>query len=152
MGKQAIVIGTDYGREAWLGNLLSSLEGCGYQIIVLTQGKYELGKIKWIYEHTDLEEFLFLHDTMMVKRLHWIDKIFADPGSVMLSDDPCPFAMYMGKYQRRILSQLHIPEVKTKEESVYYESHWTIGYYELDPLATVLWPNFGDAPDSRQRH
>lgn len=151
MESKAIVIGTDYGREKWIANVLRTLESVPYQVMALTQGRYELGKIRWVYEHTDLEEFLFVHDTMEFKRIDWLEEVFAYPFSVALTNKPCMFGMYLGKYQRKVLKHVPIPEVKTKEESVYYESHWTNEYFKVDPAAKVLWPGLDDQPMSEHR-
>jgi hypothetical protein len=141
---KAIVIGTDYGREEWVANLLKSLAGCKYQVMVITQGQYELGKIDWAFTHTRLEEFLFLHDAMELKRLDWLDEVFDHPHSVALTDKPCPFGMYLGKYQRKVLQHIVIPEVKSKKDSVYHESHWTHDYLNIDPGAKILWHDLDD--------
>lgn len=149
MESKAIVIGTDYGREDWLANCLKTLEGCKYQVIVLTQGRYELGKIKWVYDHTDLEEFIFLHDTMEIKRFEWMDEAFAHPFSVSLTPMP---NMYLAKYQRKVLKHVPIPEAKTKEDSVYYEGHFAHEYFKVDPAFKVLWDNLEDAADGQRRY
>ena len=136
---KAIVIGTFEGREEWLANCLKSLAAYRRYPIIACNVAWELGVIKWVYDHTDLDEFLFLHDTIEAKRLDWIDEAFDYEHSVALTDQPCWFGMYLGKYQRRVLKLLQFPRVTSKVDSVYYESHWTDLYRRADPGAKVLW-------------
>lgn len=101
---------------------------------VLTDG-YELGKIRWIYDHTDIDQFLFLQDSVVVKDMLWIDDIFSHDESVSLSHKH--FFMYMGKYTRKDLAKVDFPEVRTKSKAVRYEDEWTSKYA---PDCPSLWP------------
>jgi hypothetical protein len=143
---KAVVIGTYSGREEWLANCLKTLASYKNHTIIVCNAPWELGVIKWVYDNTRLEEFIFLHDTVEVKTYDWIEEAFACPFSVALTNKPCMFGMYMGKYQRRVLKHLPIPSVTSKRESVYHESHWTNEYFKIDPAAKVLWPELDDHP------
>lgn len=146
---KAVVIGTDYGREAWLSDCLKSLKNCTYPVIVLTQYRYELGKFRWLKENTSLDEFLFLHDTCVVKDPSFIDEAFAHHGSVSLCDSPNWFGMYMGKYRMGILTSLIIPETESKYDSVLYETHWTEKYLYKDPDTINLFTDL-DVPEKHR--
>lgn len=133
----AIVIATTKGREDWAADCLQSLgEYNGAPILVLNQYEYELGKIRWVYEHTDIDQFLFLQDSVIVKDYGWIDELFSHSDSVSLSHQP--FFMYLGKYTREGLSKLGIPTIHTKLEAVWHEDAWTSRYASLNDVRT-LW-------------
>ena len=150
---RAVVIATRPHRTNWLADCLASLEGCPYQILILTEGNYELGKIKWVYEHTDIDEFLFLHDTCVVKDLKLLDMVFDHVGSVSITNVPAIFGCYLGKYRREILAKVRMPDIKDKHEAVLNEGHWTDTYARLDPLTINLFDDFDQPPHTHEfRH
>lgn len=130
---------------------MASLEGCAYPIVVLTEGNYELGKIKWVYEHTDIDEFLLLQDTCVVKDISFIDRVFSMPESVCLTDVPDLYGCYLGKYRREVLEKLQIPVPKDKYEAVKHETEWTRKYAALDP-PVVLFDDLDKPPYTFVEH
>jgi len=116
--------------------------------IITVSVPYELGVIRWVYEHTDLDEFLLLQDSVIVKQYDWIDEVFDYRGSVSLSHKH--YFMYMGKYTRDGLSKLEIPIIQSKRESVLHEDEWTSKYANLNDTKT-LWPLF-DTDTFEERH
>lgn len=145
---KAIVIATYNGREDWLRDCLESLAGYSVYPTLTINEPYELGVIKWIYEHTDLEEFILLQDSVRVKQYGWLDEVFAHDGSVSMSHQQ--YFMYLGKYTRKGLSKLEIPKVQTKRESIRHEDEWTSHYARLNDT-TTLWP-LQDTDIFEERH
>jgi hypothetical protein len=125
--KQAIVIGTGVGRAHWVADCLASLNVPIPVIVVCTDG-YELGKIKWVYENTDIDRFIFLQDSVVIKNNELLMRLFEAPGSACLMDDPVCMGSYMGLYERTTLSQIEIPYSNTKRDSINYEVEWTREY------------------------
>lgn len=141
---KAIVVGTYGGREDWLAECLSSLNGyTRYRTLALTV-PWELNVIRWVYDHTDIDEFLFLQDTVVVKDWEWIDKAFDHPGSVSLCYKP--FYMYLGKYTRFDLLTTLIdhdwPEVYDKRTAVTHEGEWTSWYNFTSINVKYLWDDW----------
>lgn len=147
-----IVVGTTPGREAWLADCLHSLrDALDYQILVLSDFSWELGKIRWIMEHTTLEEFFFLHDSCVVKDVALFDRAFAIKGSVALTDVPVPFGMSIGKFTRATLNLLEIPVIHTKMEAVNAEVTFH-GCYCAKEKPLILYPGFGKSEVFREKH
>lgn len=145
---KAIVIATTSGREEWLRDCLESLKGyTKYPILVVNQYEWELGKIKWVFDHTDIDEFLFLQDSVIIKEYSWIDEVMEKEGSVSLTERP--YEMYMGKYLRSQLKLLEMPYIASKRESVYAEAKWCGDYAALAPFH-VMWGYFKDDHTKRE--
>lgn len=134
---KAIVVATFNDRYHWLHDCLASLKDYHRYPIITVNEPFELGVIRWIYEHTDLDEFLLLQDSVVVKQTGWLDEVFDHPGSVSLSTKQ--FFMYLGKYTREDLSKVELPEVKTKQEAIHYEDRWTELYAKADNVK-YMWP------------
>jgi hypothetical protein len=136
---KAVVIATTPDGSSKCSQLLSSLSSyTTHQILVLSDYSWELGKIKFITKHTDIEEFVFLHDSCRVKDPSFLDEVFLYPYSVAFSNHPCLFGMYLGKYQRSVLKTMDIPVIHTKKEAVDQEILFAHDYTSRDP-ATILW-------------
>lgn len=126
--KQAIVISTAPGREHWVKECLESIKS---DVIVVSTGGYELGKIKWVYENTALDRFIFLQDSIVVRNEELLLSLFNLSGSVCLMDEPECLGSYLGLYERKTLDKIDFPEVNDKEESIRQEIHWTGRYKSL---------------------
>lgn len=112
-----------------------------FPTIVVRNGGYEAGALRYIMEHTNLEEFLFLQDSTAIKQSEWLDEMFRKVGtSISINEEPCPFGMFMGKYRREILSQIEIPVTEDKMSAVIAEMSMNQQYAELEPDLEVLWP------------
>lgn len=134
---KAIVVATTRGREHWLKDCLESIES-KHPVLVVDHYDYELGKIRWVYENTTLDEFLLLQDSVVIKDPKWLDEIFDIEGSVSLSTKP--YFMFLGKYVRTDLDKVDIPVVNTKLEAITFEDSWTYKYKEAANKMTYLWP------------
>lgn len=149
MRNKAIVIGTYHGRGAWVADCLNSLDGEDYNIIVVN-ALYEIGAIKWVYDHTDIDEFIFLQDTVIAKSWIWIDKCFDFPGSVSLCSKP--YFMYLGKYCRNVLDKVPFPTVLNKRDAVTHEGDWTSQYVRAaGGIVHSLW-DLDDSQTYEDRH
>ncbi|MEA2037296.1 MAG: hypothetical protein U9O94_07320 [Nanoarchaeota archaeon] len=129
--QQAIVIATTPDSTPFLQNLLFSISGYDeYPIIILSDYSYELGKIKFVMEHTDFDEFLLLHDSCEIKDTDLFRVVFDEMKgkSVSLSKSPRPVGSYLGKYRRSVLEQMDIPIINSKMESVVQEEDFNRSY------------------------
>ena len=137
-----VVVASTPGREDWLRDCLSSIHR---EVIVLRQaGTWELGKIKWLYENTMFERFLFLHDSVIIKNQLFFDKMFEHSGSVSVTNDPEVFGMYMGIYTREHLSKVELYSPVTQRDSIEAERNWTRKYAEAVGDVTVVFPELCD--------
>lgn len=122
MGEKIIVIGSTTKTTQWLESCLKSFGSYDkYPILVVINNDFELGKLRYAYNHTDAEEIFLMHDSTEVKDTTIFDMVFDNPISVAITDNPCPFGMFFGKYQRKTLDRIHIPETKTKIEAIEQE-------------------------------
>ena len=151
-----IVIVAHEDRQHWLNDLLKSLEG--YEdnpVVVYTNTKeangYELAAIRWAYEQR-FEEFLLLHDSVVVKDHEGLRKVFAHPGSVFL----CPQGLsYLGKYQKKVLSKVRIPLVTKQRDAITEETapgHFMHQYFAAAQPVKILDPTFKDGKTFEFRH
>ena len=141
-----IVIATTPGREDWLAQCLASIDR---PTVVLSDFTFELGKIRWMYDNTTVERFLFLQDSVVVKDPKLFD-LFEEPGSTALTDDPRPYGMYMGVYERCVLEQIEIPQPHNKEDSIAFEISWTESYCRAATTIRVACPGLSDRNSTRQ--
>jgi len=126
--KNAIVIGTNIGREKWVHDCLESLKVPA--IVVSTPG-FEAGHIKWIYDNTSIERFIYLQDSIVVKNNDLLMSMFDIEGSVCLADNGFHMNSYLGLYERKTLSKMVIPESKNKAESMFNEEAFPRPYVDL---------------------
>lgn len=135
MNKAIVIVGKP-DRAEWLKQCIESINYTRYPTIVVNEYAYELGRIEWIYKHTDIDEFLLLQDSVVLKHSNWLDEVFDFDGSVSLSN--APFLMYMGKYRREILDKIEMPKVTSKAESVRLEADWTKIYVEAEDKLKII--------------
>jgi len=129
--KKAIIIGTRPGRKEQLQNCLSSII-TDVPILIVDCGGYEVGKLKWVLNNTDLDEFIFLQDSVEVKNPKFIDIAFALPQSVSICNYPRLFGCYLGKYKRLVLEKMNLPDIKDKLGSVEYEMQIGLDYSKFE--------------------
>jgi hypothetical protein len=137
-----IVIGTGAGREDWWRDCLASLQG--QRTVLCSAPGYELGKIRWAYEHLDVDRFWFLQDSVVVHNPAFLDEGLQADGPVSLCMDPALYGMYMGVYDRHTLRQVGIPEVNDKPTAIRLEVEWTRLYCEAAGPVKVLFPDLAD--------
>lgn len=135
------VIATSPGREDWAGQALASVPG---EALVVSCGGYELGKLRWVTENTNIERFLFIQDSVVVSpALYALLSHYR--GSVALLSDPSVFGSYLGVYTREILMQVGFPNICSKREAVQAEISWTSRYVEIAGEVPVLFPELRDS-------
>ena len=123
--KLTIVIGTSPGRESWLSECLGSI---AFPTVVVSNFGFEIGKLRWIMDNSTIERFVFLQDTVKIldnKIFEILDKV---DGSVSLMDVPGRFGSYLGVFERKTIEAVGLPEVASKSDSIFFESHWTAQY------------------------
>lgn len=136
--RQAIVIGSTTRTKDWLQNCLNSFGNYkDYSIIVVVNDDFEMGKIKWVYDNTNLDEFFLLHDTVEIKNPDIFDAAFEYQGSFGLSTQPVPMGSFLGKYRREVLAQMTITPTKTKLEAVLAEIDFNKKYLQLEQNYTT---------------
>jgi hypothetical protein len=123
--KDGIIVGTAPGRERWLNDFMESIK---LPCIVVTVDGYELGKIRWAYENTKLDRFIFLQDSLVIRNNELLSSIFDVPGSACLMCDPDHYGSYLGLYERSVLDKVGIPVANTKSDAIKYEWEWTKQY------------------------
>jgi hypothetical protein len=123
--KQSIVIATTPGRSHWVNDCLSSLK---VPAIVVSGYGQELGKMKWVYENTNIDRFIFLQDSVVIRDNDLLMSLFDTEGSSCIACVPGCLGSYLGLYERKTLEKLSIPEISTKREAVQYEVDWTREY------------------------
>lgn len=146
-----IVIGSFVGSP-WLAECVASLPKDIPAIVVL-EPNYECGKLRFVHQRTDLDEFLFLPDSTRVKRHGWIYEMREHTGhSVAVCPEPAPFGAFMGKYRRAVMDAVPPPETLNKRAAVDAEAQWTRAYFakatELEGIAPhVMFPDFQHGPN-----
>jgi hypothetical protein len=135
-----IVVGTTPGRENWLKQCLESIQR---PVLVLSDHTFELGKIHTIFHKTNIDRFMFLQDSVVIKDQN-IFNLLDDEGSIALTDDPVPFGMYMGVYERSVLEKIYIPLPETKQDAIKYEIEWTKIYCSQAYKLKTAYPELSD--------
>ncbi len=137
--KQGIIIETNKGREEMFDNLMRSIN-THYQVLPVYRNDFELGAIAHAVYNTDLDEFLFLHDTCEIKNNSLFELVFETHKgkSVALADHPCIFGMYLGKYKREVLNKILLPKAHTKLEAVEYEIEFNNLYCKTDGDVQII--------------
>lgn len=132
-----------------LDNLLKSLEGVRYPIIVVVNHKghdrYELGALKLL---SKIDDVFLLQDSTEVKDLKVFDIAVTSLGGVALCHN---FMSYIGLWKKSILDQMIIPGVGTKQESINREVSFTRRYMDLDPHFKHLEPRLMDGEVFEER-
>ena len=125
--KDLIVIATSPGRENWVREILSSISRPS---IVISDFGFELGKLRWVFENTNADRFLFLQDSVVIRDERFFDRVFEAKGSACFIEGSTCLNGFMGLYERAVLNKLAIPVVNDKEDSIRYEVEWTKEYIE----------------------
>lgn len=116
-----VISASEYSRPFY-EDLMKSIK-TDYPIYVCWEGlgrpygSFELGAIKKGAELFD--EFVYLHDTVVIKDNSIFDKLFEIKGTVALTNN---FYHYFGKYVSEDLPP--IPNVTNKEEAIHWEIRW----------------------------
>ena len=151
---KGIVIGTSKYTKDFLKLLLDSLKEIKYNILVVSNGGYkpdfpienliineingwELSCITRGKENFD--EFIFIHDTTLIKDISLFDKLFAIEGNVVLTAGNFH---YMGRFTTKELPNL--PIVRDKVTAIMLETIWLDGFkfteFQPDlPAHSLIW-------------
>jgi hypothetical protein len=131
---QTIIIGTT-PNSPWLRDCLDSIGSYDtYPIQIIEDETWELGKFKQVLADDRILEFFFLPDSTVVLNPEIFDLAFNCEHSYALSEG---FKMYMGKYQRSVLTQMELPTPTSKEDAVRLEYSLNQEYLKLDPHTVV---------------
>lgn len=125
--KEAIVVSTSPGRAHWVKDCLGSIS---VPALVVSGGGFELGKIKWVYENTNIDRFIFLQDSIVIRDNDLLMSVFDTNGSACLMCDPDHMGSYMGLYERETLNKIDIPSISTKGDAILNEIDWNKKYIE----------------------
>lgn len=136
-----IIIGTTPDRSNWLAECAASI---GRPFIAVSNYGYELGKIRWVMENTNIERFLFLQDSVIIKSEGFWDLLDAYQGSVSINQDPTYYGSYLGVYERSILKHLDLPVMETKRDAVTHEVDWARRYIQVGGTVPVMFPDLRD--------
>ena len=121
-----------------------------YPIIVSNQYEYEVGKIRWVVENTNIDEFVLLQDSCVVKDAGIFDLCFDKNGTVTF--DP-KFRSYMGKWLRHTLKKTGIPLAKNKHDAVILEEDWAHRIYLAnETVKSSLFDTFSLSNAYEDRH
>jgi len=115
------------------------LDSTDVQILLAFKNGYDPQVIQVIYEQTDYDEFLLLHDTMIIKRLDLFDLFFKTHAGMSVSF----FHNYMnfiGKFVRNHLTNFYYPVVCCKWGAVMAELNWG-PQYTRNSNAITLFPD-----------
>jgi len=145
--KRGIIIGTSQYTREFLPDCLESIKDVRYPVMVVSNGGYspnisnkkvdrliinqenrwELGCIQKGKENYD--EFVFLHDTTIVKDITLFDKLFA------IENENVVLTRGNFHYQGRFISKKlpNLPIVDSKDVAIKLEAHWLKYYREFKP-------------------
>jgi len=140
MMKQGIIITTHDSTMPFYIDLIRSLEGCPYPIVtkkntVMDNG-WEIGGLK--LGSFLFDEFLYLHDTILIKNPSFIVDVFEREKHRSVSLFP-KFNAYLGKYQSIHVRACELPDITTKAEAVHWETEFSKEYLKLcGPIVTMF--------------
>lgn len=112
------IVKTVQGREHWLSQCLASIPTMSDVLVVRCTG-YEPGGLLWVLEHTDLDRWLYIQDSVTVTTELY--GLLGHTGSVALNDCPAPFGSFMGVYEREHLYGCEPTWCATKEDAIKEE-------------------------------
>lgn len=135
------VIGSSPDRAEWAAECSASIRR---EHIVVSNFGYELGKIRWVMENTNVDRFLFLQDSWVIKSDKFWGLIDQFGGSIALNRDPYFFGCYAGVYERWVVERVGIPWVENKQHSILLEIDWHRQYVDVAGEPTVLFPELTD--------
>ena len=146
--KQAIVIATTPQRYDILQNLLDSISGYDkYLILILSDYSYFEGKIKFIIDFTDIDEFIMIADSMEFKDTSFFELIFEKHKgkSVSIYKIPHSFYMVLGKFKSDVLRKIPMSfKSNTFKESDDFAQKFGDFYTAVDPDIAYLLPQSAD--------
>lgn len=110
------IVVVTYKGSLWLQDCLDSLAECKYPVHICWSetGAYDTEGLYYAERH-DLESFILLHDTMIIKDQSLFD-ILKDKGNCRITNQ-----MFLGKY----VAPYNLPDKpRTKAEAIDMETFW----------------------------
>lgn len=172
--RQGITICTWSGGQEGLENLLATLKGCEYELLIWVNdglnAKFTLSQ-QWLDDYLSgfVHPELYLSDIDgyeigaiygTLEATDWDEFVFLQDTieikNLSVFDRMFKefegrsvaynphFQMYLGKFRRAILEGIPKPEVRNKIDAVSKESSFTQTYWANDPTTVVLNPHFID--------
>jgi hypothetical protein len=130
INKHGIVITTHDSTSEFLFDLLDSLKGLDFPVVVVKNTESNNGfELAGIHVGMQLfDEFLYLQDSVLIKNSSFIETIFSpEYKNVSVALFP-EFNAYLGKYITSILKRMNVPVVHNKREAVDNERIFTQDY------------------------
>ncbi len=165
--KRGVVIGTSEYSKDFLRPLLDSIKDIKYNVLIVSNGNWNPNQIiadflkdnqlsrdwcslainSWngwelaciTRGKETFSEFVFIHDTTLIKDITLFDKLFAIEGNVVLTAGNFH---YMGKFVTKELPNL--PRVHDKVTAIMLETTWLNGFKFTEftpdlPAHTLIW-------------
>jgi hypothetical protein len=130
---QGVVVVTSQRTKPALIQAMGSLLDCLYPVLIHSnhpkKNQFEIGGLKLGMENFD--EFLLLHDTCTVKDTKLFDIVFNEYLGRSVSIDR-NYRMFLGKYRSKVLRQMVIPTVSTKNAAIAAEQTFGLAYCEIE--------------------
>lgn len=161
--KQGLTVVTWSGGKEQAINLLQSLKGCEYpilvvindgldvtwlddrkdiQIIKMEKDGYELGAIWATIEYTDWDEFIILQDTIECLNIGVFKTLFNNYPNKSVAYG-VNFQMFFGKFRREAVIKIPKMEISTKIEALIQERFFLAKYHNVEEVITFN-PDFHD--------
>lgn len=164
---KGLVIGTSEYSKEFLRPLLDSIKETKYNVLIVSNGSYNPSEVinSFLKENSipksryslvinsfngweiasiqrgkeTFSEFIFIHDTTLIKDITLFDKLFAIEGNVVLTKGNFH---YMGKFVTDKLPNL--PRVHDKVTAIMLETTWLNGFQFIEftpdlPVHTLIW-------------
>jgi hypothetical protein len=133
---KAIIVGTRPDRKKWLNNCLKSIDS-KYSVVVVNCEGYEVGKMKWVLNNTDIDRFVFLQDSIEVKDNSVFECLDKYTQGVSLCSYPRLFGCYFGCYNSWALRKINLPDIDKKLTAVQYEMIIHKDYSNYDEIVDL---------------
>ncbi len=137
-----IVITTHESTKQALAECMSALQGCKFPITIVMNNNHGQGfEMSGLLTGSKLyTEFLYMHDTVIIKDLSILDKLFYEYRNKSVSFMQ-RYNSYLGKYKSNLIKRINVPYVFTKQMAIHYERvfnelyiyHDVMDYIELFP-------------------
>lgn len=116
-----------------------------HTMTVKPEDTFELGALETARDDGKFDQIFLLQDSCEVKTPDLFRLAFEEyrDRTVALGHN---LFMFLGKYLRRVLDVIELPQVRTKGDSIRQEVEFNHGYLQRDPAAVFLQPQLCDGP------
>lgn len=108
---------------------LESLRSNSVKVIFKERDGYDPQLLEVMYVDTNYDEWMFLHDTVLIKKLELFNLCFDAYSGRSVSLFPL-FLNFVGKYTRHDLEKVLLPSVSSKFEAISVETQWLPLYFK----------------------